>query len=271
MRRTQGTTLIVIAVSEGVAMVADDLLYELRAGAPVPAKSNVRKIFAMGSILIGTAGTLRCKDGGQLSTGGELSETVSIEYKSEDWILEFIKAHRSAPRNEPQSVSNALYEKMRLTFKPVEVLLEHGAWSDYSPGDRFVTYIVAGYAKGFKNFQLFELGAEFNSEGNGLRYIAPFRRDHQIPHEFYLGEDEFLTRAAQGVQPQVAAFQRVVSELLGSHSVKMPKVPQSLQRVVATAVGLVKTEAEFNPNKVGKTVYAILIDRLGKKTHLAVF
>jgi hypothetical protein len=111
----QGTTLILFAVGEGVVMAADDLIYALLDGKPIPAERNVRKVFAMGNILIGTAGIMRAKQNGQLTAIGETPQTVSIEYKFEDWIVEFIRAHRSASDNDPQVIADALNTKMRET------------------------------------------------------------------------------------------------------------------------------------------------------------
>jgi hypothetical protein len=70
------------------------------------------------------------------------------------------------------------------------------------PGDRFVTNIVAGYAKNFKNFLLFELWAEINTKGDGLRYAVPVRHQRELPQDLYLGEDEFIWRAQQGREPE---------------------------------------------------------------------
>jgi hypothetical protein len=171
LRTNRGTTLIVIAIGDGVVMAADDLVYTLKDGVAVPAERNVRKVFATGNVLIGTAGTMRAKKSGQLIAVGETPQTVVIKYKFEDWIIEFIQRQRRASDNDPEAVANDLDAKMRETFKPVEVFLEHGGWGDHTPGDRLVNYAIAGYSKNFKNFHLFELGAEYNPEGNGLRYL----------------------------------------------------------------------------------------------------
>lgn len=267
----RGTSLIVLAGDEGVVMVADDLLYRLQSGAAIPAERDVRKIFAMGSILIGTAGMLRCKDREEIRGEGKSPHTISIEYKSEDWIVEFIRAHRSAANNDPERIADALYAKMRDTFKPVEIFLEHGAWSNEGPGDRLVTYVVAGYPKNFQNFHLFELGAEINLSGNGLRYVTPLRHPRELPFEFYLGEDEFLTRAARGSEPQATVFRNFVRDLGGTVAGVLPNTPRSLQQLVAVAVSLVKVEAQFNPDKVGATVNAAIIDRGTRKSRLATF
>jgi hypothetical protein len=270
-RGGRGTTLIVFTVGEGVVMVADDLVYKLENGIAVPAERNVRKIFAMGSVLIGTAGMMRSVQTAQIGADGAVSQTVSIEYKFEDWIVEFIRTHRGTPLSDPKAIADALHAKMRETFKPVEIFLEHGCWDGQSPGDRLVTYVVAGYTKNFKDFHLFEMGAEYGTEGDDLRYLAPFRHQHEFPHEFYLGEDKFLTMAVRGAEPQGATFRDLASLVRGRVSQVLPKIPEALQDLAALAVSLVKVEAKFNPNKVGQTVKMAVIDRLAGKQHIAVF
>lgn len=160
---------------------------------------------------------------------------------------------------------------MRETFKPVEVFLEHGAWGDHTPGDRLVSYVVAGYPKNFKNFHLFEIGAEINSEGNGLRYLTPIQHDTELPKDLFFGEDEFFLRALEGIEPQARVFGHELSKCVNAVVVLFPKAPETLQVLVARAVSLVKVEAEFNPNKVGGTVHAVMLDRVAKKSQLATF
>jgi hypothetical protein len=261
----------VLAVGEGVVMVADDLVYRLEDGAAVPAERDVRKVFAMGSVLIGSANLMRAKQSGQISVDGEISDTVSIEYKFEDWIVEFIRAQRSAPDDSAEAVANSLDAKMRETFKPVEILLEHQSWGDQGPGERLVSYVVAGYSKGFKNFQLIELGAEYNSEGNGLRYLTPIRHDTKLPKDLFFGEDEHFVRALNGIEPQAGFRHGEMSILIDAAATLLPKAPEALQALTAYAVSLVKVEAEFNPNKIGKTVYAAILDRTARRHYLANF
>jgi hypothetical protein len=267
----RGTALIVLAVNEGVVMVADDLVYALKGGVAVPAERNVRKIFAAGNILIGTAGTMRAKQSGQLTAVGEAPQTVAIEYKYEDWIVEFIRGQRSASDSDPEAVADALYTKMRETFEPVEVFLEHGGWGDHAPGDRLVNYVVAGYSKNFKNFHLFELGVEYNPEGNGLRYLAPIRHAQKFPQDLRFGEDESISRVFGGLEPETSVRRRLWSECLKRMDAILPAIPEPLQDTVASAVSLVKVEAKFNPNKVGDTVKVLVLDRAAKKRHLATF
>jgi hypothetical protein len=268
---TSGTTLIVFAVNEGVVMVADDLVYRLENGVAIPAESNVRKVFAMGSVLIGTAQLMRARQRCQISVDGVIRDTVSIEYKFEDWIVDFIRAQRSTPDHSPETIAESMDAKMRETFKPVDVLLEHGSWGDQSPGDRLVSYVVAGYSKGFKNFQLIELGAEYNSEGNGLRYLAPIRHDTKLPKDLFFGEDEHFLRALDGSEPEAGVQRREMSLLIGAAATLVPKAPKALQALTAYAVSLVKVEAEFNPNKIGKVVYAAILARAAKGHYLANF
>jgi hypothetical protein len=51
----------------------------------------------------------------------------------------------------------------------------------------------------------------------------------------------------------------------------LPDIPEPLQDTVASAVSLVKLEAQFNPNKVGSGVTVAVIDRPGKKHYRVTF
>jgi hypothetical protein len=267
-----GTSHITLAIAQGVVMAADDLVYYPQSSVAIPAERNVRKVFEIGNnILIGTAEIMRAEESRRLVAHGETPQTIAIKYKFEDWIIEFIKGQRHASDNDPEAVANALYAKMRETFKPVEVFLEHGRWGDYAPGDRLVTYIVAGYAKNFKNFHLFEFGAEFNPEANGLRYIAPIRHETKLPKELYLGEDKFMLRAVAGQEPEAGVLQEAWFRYFDSATVVLPNIPEALQESVAVAVSLVKIEAKFNPDKVGDTVNVVVIDKRAKRTYVANF
>jgi hypothetical protein len=268
----KGTSLITLATDAGVVMVADDLVYYAQSSVAIPAERNVRKVFAMGNnILIGTAEIMRAVKSGQLIGVGETPQTIAIKYKFEDWIIEFIRGQRNVPDNDPKAIANALHAKMRETFKPVEVFLEHGCWGDHSPGDRLVNYIVAGYAKNFKYFQLFEFGAEFNPEGNGLRYIVPISHETKLPKNLFLGEDKFIQRALAEQEPEAGVRMQVWSSCVASATAVLPNIPEALQDAIASAVSLVKVEAKFNPDKVGDIVNVAVIDRRAKRHYLANF
>lgn len=192
---TRGTTLITLAVPEGVVMAADDLVYEQeQGGEAVPSERGVRKLYAMGSVLIGSSGMMRSSCGGRLVSREqpENSIDVSIEYKFEDWVVDFIRANRGTGDSSPKVIADALYEKMRNTFKPVEIMVEHGGWRDYNPGDRLMNYMIAGFAPNYKNLQLFEIGAEY-IEGRQLHYIEP--RLHETKSAWAMGIPRMSTLA----------------------------------------------------------------------------
>ena len=43
---SHGTTLLAIHIAEGCAMAADDMIYTIQNGSPVPSLTNVRKVFS---------------------------------------------------------------------------------------------------------------------------------------------------------------------------------------------------------------------------------
>jgi len=276
----RGTTLITLAVPEGVVMAADDLVYEyeLETGKATPLERGARKVYAMGSILIGSSNTMRCSCSGRLVSKDEPQESidVSIEYKFEDWIVDFIRERRGATDSSPKVFADALYQRMLDTFKPVEIMLEYGGWKDYKPGDRLVNYLVAGYASNYKNLQLLEIGAEY-MEGRRLRYLGPLQHETNSawsmkqPKDVYFGEDECFLKALDGIEPQSGVGQREASKCLATTANLFPRMPKALRELTANAVALVKVEAEFNPNKVGTTVNAAILDRVTKRHYLATF
>jgi 20S proteasome alpha/beta subunit len=97
-----GTTLIAVAIPDGIVMAADDLMYSEQGGEPSPLRNGVHKVFAVGqNILIGSAGLL--------SHSG-------IEYQIENWMAEFVDAHDDASTKRPSDIAAALETKMRDTF-----------------------------------------------------------------------------------------------------------------------------------------------------------
>src|SRR5713226_3665457 len=88
----------------------------------------------------------------QWEDGGDIFKRITPFDKTLelDWIVAFIRDQRRASKNSPRDIANALYEKMLETFKPVETLIENGRWGDNGPGDRIVSYVIAGYPKNFK-------------------------------------------------------------------------------------------------------------------------
>lgn len=279
----RGTTLIVQGISEGVVMVADDLIYARRDGVAVPVET-ARKVFAFGSVLIGSAETLRVSepiDADMLPLmaehypiapgAGEGTNPAWITYRFEDWIIEFIREQRTKAPDNPMSIAKALDSKMRHTFKFVEILLRHGRWDDWVRGARFASYVVAGYSQRFKQLELIELGIEYDSgvEGNTLKYTGPIPHDSQ--NDLYLGEDQFFPRALQRLEPQFTSFQQKVETCFATADEKFPAVPERLRELAANLAARVKVEAQFNPTKVGATVKVAVLDRRARRHYLASF
>jgi hypothetical protein len=237
-----GTTLIVIATEDGILMAADDLVYVERGGEAIPALDQVQKVVAMGeNILIGTCG---------------MAWHRSIEYKFEDWIVEFIETHGGSTRgNRPSDVAAALEQKMRETLKAIESPSESGFWKTHRPGERIVNYVVAGYAESFHRPYIFEIGAEINSDSSGLKYVSPLR--HGANNIVWFGEDHFFRRAKNGLEPEFSTWKSIHAVMDGG---LLSQVPQSMQEHVRATVSLIKVEAQFNPKKVGSRVAVGLID-----------
>ncbi len=252
----KGTTLIVLATDDGLLIAADDIMYREQEGQAIPVKQNVRKVWAMGNIMIGSSGILFCPE---------------IEYEFENWIANFIEAHRGATDKLPSDIAEAIHVKMRETFQPVETLVKKGKWEAHAPGERLVNYVIAGYTKNFRKPYIFEVGAEVNSAGDGLRYIAPLHHVHQLPHRVWFGEDQFFLRAEERKEPEASLLGSIASDALNAVAVQLPDIPEPLQETVAIVVGSVKVEAHFNPNKVGDAVNLIVIDRASRKHYLAIF
>jgi hypothetical protein len=235
-------------------MAADDLVYAERSGHPIPGANCIQKISTLSSnILIGSAG---------------LMIHPEIDYEYENWISSFITAHETDLTKRPSDIATALETRMRNTMKPIESGGESGFWMTHRIGERIVTYIVAGYAESFHQPYLFEFGAEINQDGTGLHYVQPIRhRDSSI----LVGEDESLTRAQQGLDPEYSARESILAEVTVNVHEYLPQIPISMQEAVASVVSFIKVEARFNPQKVGNGVRLGLIDRKKRDSYTAVF
>jgi hypothetical protein len=154
---------------------------------------------------------------------------------------------------------------MRVAFRPIEPLVEKHLWEGQVPGDRVVTFTVVGYAEDFRAYECLELAIEFDTQRDGLKYISPFRHDLEFLQPFRLGEDEGVVRALEGLDPEASRFRRLHKEVLPSIAADSPQLPIPLQDIVANAVALIKTEAYYNKQKVGRMVNAIVIDRAKKQ------
>jgi hypothetical protein len=262
LRSKYGTSLLVMHGEGGAVMAADDMIYVVQDGLPIPSAENVRKVFAIqaGNVAIGSGHLCfaRCPD-------------IGWEYKVDDWVAGFIRSQQDNPPHTPHSIATALYEKLRVAFQPIESLIEQHLWNGQVRGERLVSFTTAGYADDFSKYECFELAIEFDRERDGLRYIAPFRHDLQFFQPLRFGEDQAMMSALRGQDPEVARYRKLLKEIEASVSADSPELPPSLQRALATVVALIKLEAYFNKQKVGRTVNAIVINRAGKTTLVGQF
>jgi hypothetical protein len=246
-----GTTLITIAINDGIIMAADDLIHAEENGQAIPVQDGVRKVFVMDNILIGSAGLMTHR---------------RTKYQFQDWIADFIQAHHGIPNKRPRDIADALDTKMRATLKAVASPEEQSIWKSYLPGDTLVSYIVAGYAESFKRPYICEVGAKINTERNGFDYVSK----HHSAKNVWCGEDHFFRRAQNGLEPEHSAWEQLI--MTGARVAEsLPEIPTSIHELIASVVGLIKVEAQFNPQKVGAGVHVGLIDRGGRKSYAATF
>ena len=156
----RGTSLITAVTDHGIVMAADDLVYSEKDGQAIPGPQRLQKVFVFAqNILIGTAGVGVFPEG---------------EYEADNWIIEFIQSQTAKECfHRPSDVAAALLTKASTSFDVIHSALANHTWHFHKPGEWVVSYIVAGYAESFKRPYLFELGAEVNTNGDGLIYPAP--------------------------------------------------------------------------------------------------
>ncbi len=235
-------------------MAADDLLYSVKDGEAVPTHEHVRKFFPFSNnIIIGTAAIL-------IHPG--------IKYEFQQWISAFVESQNAASAfNRPENTAIALKEKMRDTFNCIESMPEDSVWKCHLPGDRLVSYFIAGYAESFHRPYIFEIGTEINQEGNGLFYL-PIKQ-HRSNDIVWTGEDHFWLRAKDGLDPESSLWEsmRATTDVAAS----LPDLPPALSEMIASMVGLIKVESHFNPKKVGGRVAVGVILRATRKILYAGF
>jgi hypothetical protein len=245
----RGTTLIAVATIDGLILAADDLMYAEQGEQAIPLEDGVQKVFVINNnILIGSAGLL-----------------AHPKYKFRDWISEFIEMHQRVPASErPSDIAAALETKMRATFHAIESSPEDDIWKTHLPGDRIVNYAVAGYAESFRRPYVFELGAEVDNNSR-IRYVPAFRHSNEM---VWFGEDYHFRRAQDRREPEYSSLQSIIGTL--DISVVLSNIPTTLQQLVASVVGLIKVEAQFNPQKVGGSVTLGVIDPSTRMSFITV-
>jgi hypothetical protein len=250
-----GTSLICLATEDGVFLAADDLVYAEREGQAIPLQRDFRKVGAINTTLIGTAGLMVHHD---------------IKYDFNDLIPELEKGLGATDRL-PSSVADQILRKLRDVFKPAEPLVAQGVWKGYKPGDRLVNYVVAGYTKNFKRPYIFEVGVEINRSNDGLTFVEPIHHQKPLPRRVWFGEDHYFERAEAGLEPEYAVWKSSTDANYPDVVHAFPNSAQRLQEAVACEVGCIKVEAHFNPQKVGAKVNVVLVDRNSRSVLSAAF
>jgi hypothetical protein len=126
---------------------------------------------------------------------------------------------------------------------------------------------VAGYTERFKNPYCFEVGAEI-ATGRTIQYLDIKRLDAKRLNWF--GEDTFFQMALDGIEPQRSVFRAYAAQAIEDDPA-LANFPISLCEKAQALVGLIKTEAHFNPQKVGNGVLAAIIDRTKKTGYICEF
>jgi len=251
----RGTSLICLATEEGVFLAADDLVYAEHEGQAIPLQRDFRKVGAINTTLIGTAGLMIDTD---------------IKYDVNDWIPALVN-EGATPDGLPSSVADKIYRKLEEIFKPAEPLVLQGFWKGYKPGDRIVNYAVAGYTKNFKRPYIFEVGVEINRCNDGLTFVEPIHHQKPLPHRVWFGEDHHFERAEDGLEPEYAIWRSSTDAAYPDVVHAFPNSAQRLQEAVACEVGCIKVEAHFNAQKVGSKVNVVLVDRNSRSVLSASF
>ena len=247
----RGTSLLCVATDDGIFLAADDLVYAEQEGIAVPRGYDFRKVGATDKVLIGTAGLMEMVHG-------------DFNYRAGAFSNEILDQLEHAPVGLPSSVAERIYRKLREAFEPAESLVTEGVWKGHRPGDRILSYFVAGYTNNFRRPYMFEIGVEINRNNDGLTFVQPISHQKPLPHNVRFGEDHFIERANAGFEPERSKWASLVDDVLPGVAQAFPNIPQRLQEIVACTIGFVKLEAHFNPQKVGSKVNVVLIDRIGR-------
>lgn len=256
MRISRGTTLICVATHDGIFLAADDLVHVEQDGQAIPTGKSFRKVGSVENILIGTSGLMICG---------------AINYDVQDWLPELLEEHgRATTKLLPSLVAEAIHARLKQTFKAAEPLVGQGVLKGYRPGGRLLSYVVAGYAKSFKQPYVFETGVELNGDGNGLVCVSPLQHRKQLPQNVRFGEDHFIERANNLLGPERSLYLSLTETILSDVNRILPNIPEALLESVACTVSLVKVEAHFNP-QIGSTVNVVLLDRTSRQTCSAPF
>jgi hypothetical protein len=192
-------------------------------------------------------------------------------YDLTEFITDIINKFESEGNGLPSAFADQTYQRLRHSFAPAEPFVRQGIICAQQPGDRLLSYVVAGYTKNFKLPYVFELGVEINCGNNGLVYLAPIAHKKPLPRMVRFGEDYYYERAGKGFEPEQSALDRAIDTVLPKVISAFPDIGSTLQESVACTVGCIKVEAQFNSDKVGSRVNVVLVHRDSRSTLFGSF
>lgn len=254
----QGTSLVCVAKDDGIYLAADDLVYQEHDGTITPLCRDFRKVGAFGSILYGSAGLMIVSD-------------PRYKYDLAEFITDVVNKFESEENGLPSAFADQIYQRLRHYFAPAEPFVQQGIICAQQPGDRLLSYVVAGYTKNFQLPYVFEVGVDIHSGNNGLVYVAPIAHKKPLPRMVRFGEDYHYERAGEGFEPEQSALDRAIDTVLPHVICAFPDIGSTLHESVACTVGCIKVEAQFNSDKVGSKVNVALVHRESRSTLFGSF
>lgn len=203
------------------------------------------------SLVIATAQLMRFDIGG------------SFKYEAEQWIDALVAeaGYNRTKHPHPMPIASAVYEKLRRTFQGAPV----AAWENQGAGKRVVTYIVAGYPKQSTQPQIVEVAVEVNSDGTGLRFVAPRRHPVALGQVFTLGEDSWQEEWRRN--PEDSGFDGDTGTISGWIALGHPELPPALSEIGGFAAAAVRLQSKIEPKRVGRQVFLAIIDRSHECTY----
>jgi len=181
-----------------------------------PLYREFRKVGTSGSILSGTSGLMIVSDS-------------KYKYHLTEFISDVINKFESDGKGLPCAFADQIYQKFRHNFAPAEPFVRQGIIGRQQPGDRLLSYVVAGYTKNFKRPYVFELGIGVNGDNDGLIYIAPIAHAKSLPRIVSFGEDHYCERAGQGLEPEQSALDKAIDTVFPQVITALPNIGSTLQ------------------------------------------
>ena len=167
--------------------------------------------------------------------------------------------------HDPWGAASAIAARARLDFEAIATSLRNGGFPRHGPGDKIVTYLVAGYAPGDGEPCCIDVAVKVNGDRNGLEHGEP--TSCPAPSSTgevwltWLGEAEHHTRARQELEPEATEF-AAKQQRVGKHiGTRIPGIPASLGEIAAHLAALIKVEGKHNPRRVGTRAFISVIER----------